>query len=313
MIPEIPARSLRFIYGERQLRDLVHIVPPASGQGLAAWLFSVLHPDRRGPAPPYLAQGGSTHFVITLNRADIWSGGQSYPPDHRDSPRSLANRIGRRGRGGSLEDACLFWNLRANRSPGLLPAWVTPEQAEQPDVKEAIIGSARRIPEGFGLSTDDINGLHFLSATIDTQDIAHNFLCETQAVGWAPTDWISFFDRRHRPFYGYSKEVMAFSKGQASFVVNDDALPCPRPTHVTVDVEIESFRPAPTRVLLLGTNSPRTGRFGEAVISLNCWTGPVTGEEASLGYPSTFDIVRHACEEAGLRPTFDRKAALPTG
>ena len=40
---------------EKQLRDLVHIVPPASGRGLAAWLFSVPRPNPRNPVPPYLA------------------------------------------------------------------------------------------------------------------------------------------------------------------------------------------------------------------------------------------------------------------
>ena len=132
IVPEISPRSSRFMEGEKQLRDLVHIVPPASGRGLAAWLFSVPRPNPRNPVPPYPAVSGNAHSVITMNRAGIRTGGQSYPPDHRDSPWSLANRLVVVGDGESLEDACLFWNLRANRSLGLLPAWVTTEQAEQP-------------------------------------------------------------------------------------------------------------------------------------------------------------------------------------
>ena len=313
IVPEISPRSLRFIYGEQQLRDLVHTVPPASGRGLAAWLFSVPRPNPRDPVPPYLAVGGNAQSVITMNRARIWTGGQSHPPDHRDSPWSLANRLVVVGDGESLEDACLFWNLRANRSRGLLPAWVTTEQAEQPDVREAIVDAAVQTQDSLGLSPDDVNGLNFLSATIDTQEIARNFPSKIPAVGWAPTDWIHFFDRRQRPFYVHSKEAMAFSRGQASFVVNDDELPSPRPTQITVDADIESFRPPPTRVRLLGTNFPRFGRFGEAVVSLNCRAGPTSGEQVSLGYPGTLDIVRQACEEAGLGLRFDRKAALAYG
>ena len=162
---------------------------------------------------------------------------------------------------------------------------------------------------GFG----PVDDLHLLSATLDTQEMARNFPCEVQAVGWTPTDWVHFIDRRHRRFFGISKESMAFSNGSASFVVNDDVLPCPRPTQITVDIEIESFRPPPTHVQLMGTNFPHIGRFGEAMISLNYWGASTRPTEASLGYPKTFDILRSACEEAGLRPSFDRKAALTYG
>ena len=313
IVPEISPRSSRFMEGEKQLRDLVHIVPPASGRGLAAWLFSVPRPNPRNPVPPYPAVSGNAHSVITMNRAGIWTGGQSYPPDHRDSPWSLANRLVVVGDGESLEDACLFWNLRANRSLGLLPAWVTTEQAEQPDVKKAIVDAEVHIQDSLGLSTDDVNGLNFLSATIDTQEIARNFPGEMPAVGWTPTDWIHFIDRRHRPFYGHSKEGMTFSNGQASFVVNDDVLPCPRPTQITVDIEIEAFRPPPTHARLWGTNVPHTGRLGEAVIALTYQREPASGYDVSLGYPRTLDIVADACKNAGLRPTFDRKAALSYG
>ena len=106
---------------------------------------------------------------------------------------------------------------------------------------------------------------------------------------------------------------MAFSNGQASFVVSEDALPCSPPTQITVDVEIESFRPPPTRVRLGGTNHPRVGRFGEATIPIGYWGPARRAGEVSLGYPKTFDIVRNACEKVGLRPSFDRKAALTYG
>ena len=313
IVPEIPIESPSFLGVRQQLWNLVHTVPPASGQGLFDWLFRIPSPSLSTPSPLYLAQGGDIHSVVTLNSTGIWSGGQSYPPDHRDSSWSLANRLIVVGDGGSLEDACVFWNLRANRWPEPLPVWVTPEQAECPDVKKAIVTAAQRTPEGLGPSTGGANDLHLLSATMDTQEIARNLVCEVQATGWAPTDWIRFIDRRHRPFFGRSKEAMAFSNGNASFVLTDEALPCPRPTQITVDVEIELFRPPPTRVQLMGTNSPRIGRFGEAVISLNYWSHPANEREASLGYPRTFDFVKRACEDAGLRPSFDRKAALTYG
>ena len=310
IVPEIPIGSPYFLGVRQQLQDLVHSVPPASGQGLGDWLFDIPHPDLRVPSPPYLAEGGNIHSAITLTHTGIGPVGQSYPQDHRDSSRSFDNSLVVVGDGGSLEDACVFWNLRANRWPGSLPAWVTPEQVEHSDVRRAIVAASRRVPEGLWPSTD---GVHLLSATTDTQEMARSLSGEVQARGWTPTDWVHFIDRRKRPFFGRSKEAMVFSKGNASFVVKDDALPCPRPTQITVDIEIESFRPPPTHARLWGTNLPRTGRFGEAVISLNCWTARGSGEEVSLGYPSPFDIVRHACEEAGLRPSFDRKAALAYG
>ena len=313
LVPEIPLGNPRFLGVRQQLRDLVHTVPPASGQALSDWLFQIPHPDLNVPSPPYLAQGGAIHSAVTLTETGIWPGVQSYPPDRRDSSLSLANRLIVVGDGGSLEDACMFWNLRANRGSEWLPVWVTPEQAGHPDVRKAITTAALRTRKGPGPSTDGVDNLHFLSATMDTQELASNFPSELRAVGCRPTHWIQFIDRRHRRFFGRSKEAAAFSNGHASFVINDDALPCPRPTQITVDVEIESFRPPPTHVRLWGTNLPHTGRSGEAVIGLNCWTTPASGEEVSLGYPSTFDIVRHACEEVGLRPTFDRKAALAYG
>ena len=312
-VSEVPIGSPQFLGVEQQLWDLVHTVPPASGQGLVDWLLDIPDPDPLVPSPPYLAQGGAIHSAITLNHTGISPGSQSFPPDHRDSSRSLANRLVVVGDGGSLEDACLFWNLRANRWLDEFPAWVTPEQAEHADVTRAIVAAARRTSVGLGPSTDGVDDLHFLSATMDTQEIARTISCEVQVAGWTPTDWIHFIDRRHRRFFGRSKEAMTFSNGSASFVVNDDALPCPRPTQITVDIEIESFRPPPTGIRLVGTNFPRTGRFGESIITLNYWGTSASAEEASLGYPQTFEIVRSACEGAGLRPLFDRKAAMTYG
>ena len=313
IVPEIPIGSSRFLGVGQQLWDLVHTVPPASGQGLVKWLFDIPDPDPLVSSPPYLAQGGAIHSAITLNHTGISLGGQAFPPDHRDSPRSLANRLVVVGDGESLEDACLFWNLRANRWPDVFPAWVTPEQAEHPDVTRSIVAAAGRTPVGIGPSTGGVNDLHFLSATMDTQEIARTIFCDVQAAGWTPTDWIHFIDRRHRRFFGRSKEAMAFSNGNALFVVNDDALPCPRPTAVTVDIEIESFRPPPTDAQLWGTNFPHAGRFGETITTLNCWGASARAAEASLRYPKTFDILRSACAKAGLRPSFDRKAALTHG
>ena len=313
IVREIPIESWRFLGIRQQLRELIHIVPPASGQGLVDWLFGTVQPDPRMLAPPYLAQGGTVHSVITLNQVGIWPGYQSYPPERRDTSWSLANKLVVVGEGDSLEDACLVWNLRANRWPGLLPAWITPQQAEDQRVRRSLLDSAMFTQESPGPSNGGVNNVHLLSATVDTQEMARDFLCQLDTVGWTPTDWIHFIDRRHRRFFGRSKEAMTFSNGHASFVVNDDALPCSRPTEITVDVEIESYRPPPTHVLLSGTNLPHTGRFGEAVISLSCWDQPARGEEASLGYPSTFYIVRQAFEEAGLHTTFDRKAALTYG
>ena len=313
IMPEIPIGRPSFQGVLQQLWDLVHTVPPASGQGLVDWLFHIPSPDLSVSSPPYLARGGDIHSVITLNHTGISPGGQSFPPDHRDSSRSLANRLVVVGDGGSLEDACVFWNLRGNRWLDELPVWVTPEQLESPDVRRTLVVAAERAPRGLGPLTSGADALHLLSATTDTHEMARNFLCEGQAVGWTPTDWIDFVDRRHRPFFRRSKEAMAFSKGNASFVLTDDALPCPRPTQITVDVEIELFRPPPTHVQLTGTNFPHIGRFGEAVISLNYWSYPASEREASLSYPRTFDIVKAACEDAGLRPSFDRKAALTYG
>ena len=313
IVPDIPIGNSRYLGVQQQLRDLVHTVPPESGQGLVNWLFGNLKPDPMVPSPAYLAQGGDIHSAITLNHTGILSGSQSFPPDHRDSPHSLANRLVVVGDEFSLEDACVFWNLRANRWPNPLPAWVTPEQAEHPDVRGAIVTAATRTRGILDRLGGEPLDLHLLSATIDTQEIARKFPSEVQVLSSTPTDWIQFIDRRHRPFFGRSKESMVFYNGDASFVVTDDSLPCSRPTQITVDIEIESFRPPPTAIRLMGTNSPRPGRFGETAIPLNCWTPSKIAEEASLGYPKTFDIIRNACEEAGLRPSFDRKAALTYG
>ena len=313
IVPEIPIGSPRFMGVQQQLQDLVHIVPPASGQGLLDWLFKIPGPDLNAPSPQYLAEGGAAHSVITLNEVGIWRGRQSFPPDHRDSVRSLANKLVVVGNGESLEDACIFWNLRANRWPGLFPVWVTPEQVELPEVRAAIVTAANRIPKAPGPSADGVNSVHFVSASIDTRKIAGNFLHEVQAAGCTPPDWIHFIDRRHRPFFGHSKEAIAFSNGHGSFMINEGLLPCSQPTQITIDVEIESFRPPPIHEIPWGTNFPHTGRFGEAVTDLNCWSEPASGEQVSLGYPITLDIVKQACKKVGLRVRFDRKAALAYG
>ena len=286
---------------------------PHAGQGLVSWLLRIPTPDPQALSLAYPAQDGTVHSAITLTLAGIKEGNQSFPHDRRDSAQSLANRLVVVGDGESLEDACLFWNLRANRWYGAPPAWITPEQTEHPDVTRAIAAAAMRTPDVFGPSTDGAGSLHFLSATMDTRDIVRSTPSEVQVTGWTPTDWIHFIDRRHRCFFTRSKESMAFSNGSASFVLNDDALPCPRPTQITIDVEIESYRPPPTGVRLSGTSSPRAGRFGETVIYLNCWGEPRTQDEVMFGHQKTFDILRSACEGAGLRPSFDRKAALTYG
>ena len=313
LISEAPIGSPQFLGVSQQLWNLVHTVPPALGQGLVEWLFGIPKPDPLVPSPPYLDGGGAIHSAITLNETGMLPGGQTFPPDHRDSPLSLANRLVVVGDGESLEDACLFWNLRGNRWPGVFPAWVTPEQIEHPDVTRAILDSARRTKKSLGPSTPGVNKLHLLSATMDTQDIASAICDELKTAGWTPRDWIHFIDRRHRRSFGRSKETMSFSNGTASYVVSDEALPCPQPTQITVDVEIESFRPPPTRVRLMGTNSPHIGRFGESIIPLNFWGRSTSAGEVSLGYPQTFEFLRIACEETGLRPSFDRKAAMTYG
>ena len=313
LVPEVPIGDPSYREVRQQLRELVHTVPPHAGQGLVSWLLRIPTPDPQALSLAYPAQGGTVHSAITLTLAGIKEGNQSFPHDRRDSAQSLANRLVVVGDGESLEDACLFWNLRANRWYGARPAWITPEQTEHPDVTRAIAAAAMRTPDVFGPSTDGAGSLHFLSATMDTRDIVRSTPSEVQVTGWTPTDWIHFIDRRHRCFFTRSKESMAFSNGSASFVLNDDALPCPRPTQITIDVEIESYRPPPTGVRLSGTSSPRAGRFGETVIYLNCWGEPRTQDEVMFGHQKTFDILRSACEGAGLRPSFDRKAALTYG
>ena len=313
LVPEIRIGNSTHSGVRRQVRDLVHTVPPHAGQGLVSWLLRIPTPDPHVPSPAYLAQGGTIHSAITLTLTGIRGGNQSFPHDRRDSPLSLANRLVVVGDGGSLEDACVFWNLRANRWYGALPAWITPEQAEHPGVMRGIAAADMPAPVVLGPSADEVGSLHFLSATMDTREIARSSPIEVQVTGWTPTDWIHFIDRRHRRFFRRSKESMSFSNGSTSFVLNDDALPCPRPTQITIDVEIESFRPPPTGVRLSGTSSPRAGRFGETVIYLNCWGEPRTQDEVMFGHQKTFDILRSACEGAGLRPSFDRKAALTYG
>ena len=313
IVPEIPLRNPSFLGVRKQLDELVHTRPPAPGQGLPAWLLEIPQPDLHKAPPPYLAQGGAIHSAITLTDAGISPGVQSYPPERRDSACSLANKLVVVGDGQSLEDACLFWNLRANRWPEPLPAWVTPEQTDHADVRRAIANAALHTWKGPGPPTDGVDDLHLVSATLDTKEIARKFLGDIRAVGWAPTEWIRFIDRRHSRFFGRSREAMTFSDGGASFVIGEDELPCAKPTQITVDIEIETFRPPPTRLWVSGTNFPRIGRSGETVIGLNYWSTRGSGEGVSLGYPTTFDIVKQACEEVGLRPTFDRKAALTYG
>ena len=115
LVPEIRNENLPYLGVPQQLRDLVHTVPPHAGQGLVEWLLRIPTPDLSAPRPAYLSQGGAKHSAITLNHTGIRPGTQSFPPDHRDSSRSLANRLVVVGDGASLEDACVFWNLRANR------------------------------------------------------------------------------------------------------------------------------------------------------------------------------------------------------
>ena len=258
IVPKIPAGSPYFMGVREQLWSLIHTVPPASGQRLVDWLLNIPALDLSVPLPAYLAQGGGVYSATSLNLMGIRGGGQSFPADHRDSPLSLADRLVVVGEGGSLEDACLFWNLRANRWPDVLPTWITPQQAEHPEIARAVVAAAERIPASIGSPIGEVNSLHFLSATMDTREVARSVGCDVQVTGWTPTDWINFIDRRHRCYFRRSKESMDFSNGSASFVLNEDNLPCPRPTQITIDIEIESFRPPPTGSRLFGTNFPHT-------------------------------------------------------
>ena len=49
------------------------------------------------------------------------------------------------------------------------------------------------------------------------------------------------------------------------------------------------------------------------MLHLNHGAAAGGAEEASLGYPRTFEIIKRACEDIGVRPFFDRKAALTYG
>ena len=313
IVPEIPKMYSSYEGVRDELWELVHTVAPASGQGLVNWLFSIPKPDRTAPSPPYLTDNSYLHSPLSLSHIGIQQGAQSFPPDHRDSPLSNANRLVVVGEGDSLQDACLFWNLRANRWIGKFPVWVTPEQAELPEVREAIVLAGVLMSTGFGAPSDGVDDLHLLSATLDTHELAKGLTGEVRAAGSTPTEWINFIGRNYRPYFRRSVEAATFSGGQALFVVGDDELPCPRPTQITIDLEIVSFRPPPTEEGLVGTNVPHTGRFGEASLPLNFWHHGDSSAPFSLGYRKTFEIVRSACEAAGLRPSFDRKASLTYG
>ena len=313
IVPEIPNMYADFQGVRHELWELIHTVPPAIGQGLVDWLFNIPKPDRTMPSPPYLTDNSYIFSPLSLSLTSILQGGQSYPTDHRDSPLSIANRLVVVGEGDSLQDACLFWNLRANRGIDNLPVWVTPEQAELPEVREAIVLAGVLTSTGLGSPSDGVDDLHLLSATLDTHELAKGLTGEVKAAGSTPTEWINFIDRRCRPYFRRSIEVATFSGGHALFVVGDDELPCPRPTQITIDLEMVSFRPPPADELLIGTNGACTGRFGEATLQLKSWNRLDRSEPFTLGYPRTFEIVRSACASVGLRPSFDRKAALTYG
>ena len=313
IVPEIPSMSTPFLGVQHQLWELIHTVPPAPGQGLIDWLFRIPKPDMSIPSPPYLTNNSYMYSPLSLNLTLILQGGQTFPHDHRDSPLSLANRLVVVGDGASLEDACLFWNLRANRWIDKLPVWVTPEQALDPYVIETIVLASKLTSTRLGAPSDGVDDLHLLSATLDTHDLAQTFNGEIQTAGCTPSDWTKFIDRRFRPYFGRSKAAATFSNGNALFVVGDDELPSSRPTQVTIDLEIESFRPPPTEEGPFGTNFPHTGRFGEASLPLILLNEAESSAPFSMGYRRTFEIVRSACESAGLRPSFDRKASLTYG
>lgn len=312
LVPEVPIGDHRFIGVSAQLRDLVHCVPPTPGQGLADWLFSIPHTGAGASSISDGEEGVPIYCPVTLSQMGLWADGQSWPQSHRDSPLALANRLVVIGDAESLEDACLFWNLRANRRSGPLPVWLTPEQAALPELSGAVASAVGTTPTSVGPPIGGVNELHLLSATLDTQALVSSAEGE-RAVGWQKTGWLNFIDRRYRPFFSRHKEAMHFVDGVASFVVSDDELPVSGPTQITIEVEVESFRPPPTRSQLWGTNGPHTGRFGDAVLSLNCWTRPIDSEEVSLGYPRTFELIMRGCEDVGYRPVFERKAALAYG
>ena len=181
MLPAQPFFSTLLGVGQ-QLPDLVHTVPPAPGQGVVDWLLSIPQPEQSALSPPYPVEGGSFYSAATLNCVGLWSEGQSWSTDHKDSRFSLANRVVVVGDGGSLEDAYLFWNLRANRSFGQLPAWITPEQAELPEVRSAIATAAEHTANNLGPPTGGVDHLHLVSLTEDTKEVARSF-SEHRAVG----------------------------------------------------------------------------------------------------------------------------------
>jgi len=313
LVPVLPVDTLRNLVGVfHQLSELVPTVPPHGNQPLTDWLFGDLSPDTNATTTPaYLAGGATIHSPISLNHTKIWAGSQTFPPHDGDSAWSLSNRLVVVGNGESLPDACLFWNLRANRWSYRLPIWVTPEQLQLPEVRAGIVGAALRTSKSPGWGEDGVDDLHFVSATLDTQEIARTFT-GSAAIGWGSSDWLNFIDRRSQPFYQRSKEVVSFTDGYASLVLNESSLPVSKPTQVTIDLRVDAFRPPRAGVRLTG-NVQHIGRFGEAIFVLNFWRGSDFSVEASVGYPRTFEFIKAACERAGLRPSFDRKAALTFG
>ncbi len=124
-----------------------------------------------GPAPvQQLRLPTLTTRLIPSLPEHYWYGDGDHP-EHEQYDEAFNRRVVVVGDPRSVEDLCLVWNLRAQRSASsFLPVWVAPEWLSRSDVLQSL-HNARRLVQGGPLEPDPSRTIQIVSASLDVAEL----------------------------------------------------------------------------------------------------------------------------------------------
>lgn len=117
----------------------------------------------------YFTLPGLTNIGLPSQEPPYWMGGEN--PEHEQRIEELYRRIVVVGSPGSVEDLCLAWNLRAQRSaPQFFPQWIRPEWIREHDALQSMYFALQWEPNLLG-ETRRTAPLHLVSATLSSEEL----------------------------------------------------------------------------------------------------------------------------------------------
>jgi hypothetical protein len=147
--------------GDEELRRLTLDVPID--------VIRNVDPAAESGVTDYFVLPGMTNIGLPSQEPPYWMGGEN--PEHKQCIEELYRRIVVVGSPDSVEDLCLAWNLRAQRSaPQFFPQWIRPEWMREHDALQSMYFGLQWEPNLLG-ETRRTAPLHLVSATLSSDEL----------------------------------------------------------------------------------------------------------------------------------------------